>query len=107
MMLSINFLHYFIERDTLRDYLTEVYDIERLVGRVSFGNVNAKDLVQLKHSIAQIPAIKALLQSIEHEAIAHFNALEPLDDLLQVLSDSLVDEPPLSVKEGGLFKSRI
>ncbi|UXS56715.1 DNA mismatch repair protein MutS [Staphylococcus delphini] len=99
------FLHYFIERDTLRDYLTEVYDIERLVGRVSFGNVNAKDLVQLKHSIAQIPAIKALLQSIEHEAIAHFNALEPLDDLLQVLSDSLVDEPPLSVKEGGLFKS--
>ncbi|WP_390569443.1 DNA mismatch repair protein MutS, partial [Staphylococcus pseudintermedius] len=85
--------------------LTEVYDIERLVGRVSFGNVNAKDLVQLKHSIAQIPAIKALLQSIEHEAIAHFNALEPLDDLLQVLSDSLVDEPPLSVKEGGLFKA--
>lgn len=61
--------------------------------------------MQLKHSIAQIPAIKALLQSIEHEAIAHFNALEPLDDLLQVLSDSLVDEPPLSVKEGGLFKA--
>ncbi|RIL82140.1 DNA mismatch repair protein MutS, partial [Staphylococcus equorum] len=53
------FLNHFIERDTLRNYLTEVYDIERLVGRVSFGNVNAKDLVQLKHSIAQIPHIKA------------------------------------------------
>ncbi|CAM2763632.1 DNA mismatch repair protein MutS [Staphylococcus schleiferi] len=99
------FLQYFIERDTLRNYLTEVYDIERLVGRVSFGNVNAKDLIQLKHSIAQIPSIKALLQTIEHEAIAHFNALEPLDDLLQLLEDSLVNEPPLSVKEGGLFKS--
>ena len=84
------FLQYFIERDTLRNYLTEVYDIERLVGRVSFGNVNAKDLIQLKHSIAQIPSIKALLQTIEHEAIAHFNALEPLDDLLQLLEDSLV-----------------
>ncbi|MDR5602551.1 DNA mismatch repair protein MutS [Staphylococcus coagulans] len=99
------FLQYFIERDTLRNYLTEVYDIERLVGRVSFGNVNAKDLIQLKHSIAQIPSIKTLLQTIEHEAIAHFNALEPLDDLLQLLEDSLVNEPPLSVKEGGLFKS--
>ncbi|UXR70437.1 DNA mismatch repair protein MutS [Staphylococcus sp. IVB6246] len=99
------FLNYFIERSTLRDYLTEVYDIERLVGRVSFGNVNAKDLVQLKHSIAQIPAIKALLQTIDHEAIAHFNALEPLEDLLAVLEKSLVNEPPLSVKEGGLFKS--
>lgn len=99
------FLQYFIERDTLRDYLTEVYDIERLVGRVSYGNVNAKDLVQLKHSIAQIPSIKSLLQSIAHDAIAHFNALEPLDDLLDVLQNSLVDEPPLSVKEGGLFKS--
>lgn len=99
------FLNAFIERDTLRDYLTEVYDIERLVGRVSYGNVNAKDLVQLKHSIAQIPSIKALLQSIEHESIAHFNALEPLDDLLQTLESSLVNEPPLSVKEGGLFKT--
>ncbi|MBI5974937.1 DNA mismatch repair protein MutS [Staphylococcus canis] len=99
------FLEYFIERDTLRDYLTEVYDIERLVGRVSYGNVNAKDLVQLKHSIAQIPSIKSLLQSIEHESIAHFNALEPLDDLLEVLENSLVDEPPISVKEGGLFKT--
>lgn len=98
------FLNHFIERDTLRNYLTEVYDIERLVGRVSFGNVNAKDLVQLKHSIAQIPHIKALLQSIDSKAIAHFNDLEPLDDLLQTLQDSLVDEPPLSVKEGGLFK---
>ncbi|MCS4486326.1 DNA mismatch repair protein MutS [Staphylococcus americanisciuri] len=99
------FLNYFIERDTLREYLTEVYDIERLVGRVSFGNVNAKDLVQLKHSIAQIPAIKALLQSIDHEAITHFNALEPLEDLLSILEQSLVNEPPLSVKEGGLFKT--
>lgn len=98
------FINYFIERDTLRQYLTEVYDIERLVGRVSFGNVNAKDLVQLKHSIAQIPNIKALLQTIDSDAIAHFNALEPLDDLLETLQNSLVDEPPLSVKEGGLFK---
>ncbi|WP_457826686.1 hypothetical protein, partial [Staphylococcus aureus] len=57
-----------------------------------------------KHSIAQIPHIKALLQSIDSKAIAHFNDLEPLDDLLQTLQDSLVDEPPLSVKEGGLFK---
>lgn len=97
-------INHFIARDTLRSYLNEVYDIERLVGRVSFGNVNAKDLVQLKHSIAQIPHIKALLETIDSDAVAHFNALEPLDDLLHTLQESLVDEPPLSVKEGGLFK---
>ncbi|PTH58579.1 DNA mismatch repair protein MutS [Staphylococcus agnetis] len=97
-------MDHFIARDTLRSYLNEVYDIERLVGRVSFGNVNAKDLVQLKHSIAQIPHIKALLETIDSDAVAHFNALEPLDDLLHTLQESLVDEPPLSVKEGGLFK---
>ncbi|MEJ7291458.1 DNA mismatch repair protein MutS, partial [Staphylococcus epidermidis] len=53
------FINRFIERDTLRNYLNQVYDIERLVGRVSYGYVNARDLIQLKHSISEIPNIKA------------------------------------------------
>ncbi|MGZ1658213.1 DNA mismatch repair protein MutS [Staphylococcus argenteus] len=98
------FSKHFIERDALRNYLNQVYDIERLVGRVSYGNVNARDLIQLKHSISEIPNIKALLNSMNQETIEQVNQLEPLDDLLEVLEQSLVEEPPISVKDGGLFK---
>src|SRR5699024_2919595 len=98
------FIDYFIERDTLREHLNQVYDIERLVGRVSYGNVNARDLIQLKHSISEIPNIKQLLDSLDTKTTAQFNALEPLDELLALLENSLKEEPPISVKEGGLFK---
>lgn len=98
------FITHFIERDTLRSYLNQVYDIERLVGRVSYGNVNARDLIQLKYSIMEIPNIKALLNDFNEKMPAHFEALEPLDDLLAVLENSIVEEPPISVKDGGLFK---
>ncbi|MER2035528.1 DNA mismatch repair protein MutS, partial [Mammaliicoccus vitulinus] len=94
----------FIERDELRSYLNMVYDIERLVGRVSYGNVNAKDLVQLNYSIKQIPYIKEIIERLDSHSIDRFKALEPLKDLEQLLEDSLVEDPPLSVKEGGIFK---
>lgn len=99
-----SFINHFIERDTLRGYLNQVYDIERLVGRVSYGNVNARDLIQLKHSISEIPNIKSLLESMNDVASNQFSSLEPLEDLLQLLEDSLIEEPPISIKDGGLFK---
>ncbi|WP_145395597.1 DNA mismatch repair protein MutS [Staphylococcus cohnii] len=98
------FIDFFIERDTLREHLNRVYDIERLVGRVSYGNVNARDLIQLKHSISEIPNIKQLLDGLDTETTEQFKALEPLDELLTLLENSLKEEPPISVKEGGLFK---
>ncbi|WJP98732.1 DNA mismatch repair protein MutS [Macrococcus bovicus] len=90
----------FIERDALREHLAEVYDIERLVGRVSFGNANAKDLIQLKYSIEQLPKINQVLQSI---------GLTEVDDcevmsLVQLL-ESLEEEAPISIKDGGIFKT--
>ncbi|PNZ69861.1 DNA mismatch repair protein MutS [Staphylococcus croceilyticus] len=99
-----SFINHFIERDTLRGYLNQVYDIERLVGRVSYGNVNARDLIQLKHSISEIPNIKSLLEEMDSTTSEQFSALEPLEDLLKVLEDSLIEEPPISVKDGGIFK---
>lgn len=99
-----SFIDHFIERDTLRGYLNQVYDIERLVGRVSYGNVNARDLIQLKHSISEIPNIKSLLEQMNSVTTTQFSTLEPLEDLLTVLEDSLVEEPPISVKRWGLFK---
>lgn len=99
------FINHFIERDTLRNYLNQVYDIERLVGRVSYGNVNARDLIQLKHSISEIPNIKTLITGLNDNLATQFQALEPLDELLALLEDSLVEEPPISIKDGGLFKA--
>ncbi|MDT3983615.1 DNA mismatch repair protein MutS, partial [Staphylococcus ureilyticus] len=90
------FIDFFIERDTLREHLNQVYDIERLVGRVSYGNVNARDLIQLKHSISEIPNIKQLLDRLDTETTEQFKALEPLDELLALLENSLKEEPPIS-----------
>ncbi|WP_323702508.1 DNA mismatch repair protein MutS [Mammaliicoccus sp. Dog046] len=94
----------FIERDELRSYLNMVYDIERLVGRVSYGNVNAKDLVQLNYSIKQIPYIKSIIERLDVDSIERFKALEPLEELEALLEDSLIEDAPISVKEGGIFK---
>lgn len=98
------FVNHFIERDELRSYLNMVYDIERLVGRVAYGNVNAKDLVQLNYSIKQIPYIKEIIDRLDDQTVKRFEALEPLKDLELLLEESLIEDPPLSVKEGGIFK---
>lgn len=93
----------FILRHQLREALTHVYDIERLAGRVQFGNVSAKDLVQLKYSLEQLPMIQSLLK--EHDEVIrtldNIDALQPLYDMLEA---SLLDEAPTSIKDGGIFK---
>ncbi|MFC6291608.1 DNA mismatch repair protein MutS [Macrococcus epidermidis] len=93
----------FILRHNLREALTHVYDIERLAGRVQFGNVNAKDLIQLKYSLEQLPRINELLQPFQH-IVSGLDGIQSLAPLYQMLEDSIVDEPPVTIKEGGIFK---
>lgn len=93
----------FILRHNLREALTHIYDIERLAGRVQFGNVNAKDLIQLKYSLEQLPRINELLQPFQH-IISGLDGIRSLAPLYQMLEDSIVDEPPVTIKEGGIFK---
>lgn len=93
----------FILRHNLREALTHVYDIERLAGRVQFGNINAKDLIQLKYSLEQLPRINELLQPFQH-IISGLDGIQSLAPLYQMLEDSIVDEPPVTIKEGGIFK---
>jgi len=97
------FLANYFEREDLRNLLKEVYDLERLAGRVAFGNVNARDLVQLKKSLQQVPSIDELCQSLQNE---HFlsERLDACDDLTQLLDLAIVENPPLSVKEGNIIK---
>ncbi|MGE7200838.1 DNA mismatch repair protein MutS [Bacillus haynesii] len=93
------------EREDLREQLKEVYDLERLAGRVAYGNVNARDLIQLKESLKQVPAIKQLVGSLDHpKAKARAEKIDPCGDLLNLLEDALYENPPLSLKEGNLIK---
>jgi DNA mismatch repair protein MutS len=98
-------LERFFERQDLRERLKEVYDLERLAGRVAFGNVNARDLIQLKKSLQQIPVLRHLVESMENEATDELVAeLDPCEDLTDLLEQALVDNPPLSIKEGSIIR---
>jgi len=99
------FMTHFMEREQLREMLKSVYDLERLAGRIAFGNVNAKDLVQLRTSLKKLPDIKDVLQSINNKEIINLTKkLDYPEHLLDLLEDSLVDDPPISIKEGSIIK---
>ncbi len=89
----------FILKDDLCNLLFEVYDLERLSGRIAFGNANAKDLLQLKTSLKVLPQIKEILQKINF-----YKTFEPVNDLYDLLEESIYENPPLSIKEGYLIK---
>lgn len=89
----------FILCEDLRKNLYEVYDLERLSGRIALGNANARDLIQLKNSLRILPAIKDILQNI-----GFYHDIDTLDSLYQLLNSSIYEEPPISLKEGYLIK---
>lgn len=95
----------YFERADLREALTKVYDMERLVGRVSFGNVNGRDLLQLKSSLQQTPLILQLLAGINQgEWNELFTDLEPMDDLVEKIDRAIDEDAPLQITEGNVIK---
>ncbi|MFD2443625.1 DNA mismatch repair protein MutS [Bacillus sp. CGMCC 1.16607] len=99
------FMQHYFERQELREKLKEVYDLERLAGRVAFGNVNARDLIQLKKSLTQIPFLKQILHSIGFEIATNIaEKLNPCEEVTDLLERALVENPPLSVKEGNMIR---
>ncbi len=92
-------------RDELREYLNPVYDLERLIGKVSYQSVNPRDLLALKNSLAMMPHIKTVLNNINDP---HLTAIkEEIDDLRDVtglIEDSICEEAPMLVHEGGIIK---
>lgn len=96
--------NHYMERQELREKLKQVYDIERLAGRVAFGNVNARDLVSLKTTLWQIPDIIHILQSIsDPEMQRRAKNLDPCTELADMIDRAIIETPPLSVKEGESF----
>ena len=96
--------HYF-ERNNIQQELIKVYDLERLAGRVAYGSVNGRDLIQLKTSLLQVPKIKYTLETLDAPAFADLEKqLDPLSDVASLIENSIVEDPPISVTDGGVIK---
>lgn len=103
---SVDELHnniYFTEE--LRESLKDIYDIERIVGKVSNKNVNAKDLVSLNLSLKKLPEIKEKLSTSKSDLLNYwYNRLDTLEDISTLLSNALIDDPATSIKEGNIIR---
>ena len=96
----------FFEREDIIQGLTKVYDLERLAGKVSFGSVNARDLLQLKQSLEQIPYLRQILTGIDQgqwQMLLH--DLNPMNDLVDLIEQAIDEEAPLQLNEGNLIKT--
>lgn len=95
----------FMIRMELRESLKKVYDIERLSGKIALGTVNCRDLIALKNSISQIPYIKNFLSELESQETKEIcEKLDNLDDIYELIEKAIIDDPPVTVKEGGIIK---
>lgn len=96
----------FILREDLRTSLQEIYDLERLVGRVAFGNANGRDMVALKTSLRQVPQIKELCACSGSSTLQGIAAsMDEAKDLADMIDTAVADDPPVSVRDGGIIKA--
>lgn len=95
----------YVAKEEIKESLKTVYDLERIIGRISVGNANAKDLVQLRRSLANIPNFKKNVMALgTDDAISFANVIDTHEKLYDLLDKALVDDPPLQIKEGGMIK---
>lgn len=94
-----------ILRGDILKVLKRVYDIERLAGKISYGNANARDMISLKNSLSNLPELKQILSMTNCNMLKKlYNKLDDLKDIYELIEKSIVDEPPISVKDGGIIK---
>ena len=94
-----------ILRGDIIDLLKKVYDIERLAGKISYGSANGRDLISLKNSAQQLPEIKKVLSNAKSELLSELHSeLDVLKDVYSLINKTIVEEPPIAIKEGGLIK---
>ena len=94
-----------ILRGDVVDALKKVYDIERLAGKISYGNANGRDMISLKNSVKQLPEIKKVLSTTVAGLLKEiYENIDTLNDIYEIIEKSIVDEPPIGVKDGGIIK---
>ena len=95
-------------RGDIIENLKKVYDIERLAGKMAYGNANARDMVTLKNSLFKLPEIKEVLSTCKSDLLKDlYENLDELQDVYQLIEKSIIDDPPMTVKEGGIIKLRL
>ena len=95
----------YISREELCEYLNPIYDLERLIGRISYRTANPRDLIAFGNSLAMLPYIKQILKEFSGELLKNLEAaLDPLADLKELIDKAIVEEPPITVREGGIIK---
>ena len=94
-----------VSRDEIREYLNPIYDLERLLGKVSYGSANPRDLIAFRNSLQMLPAIKTVVSGFRKEYLQELALqIDPLEDLHQLIDASILEEPPIATKEGGIIK---
>lgn len=92
-------------REELREYLNSVYDLERLITRITYQSANPRDLTAFANSLAMLPSIRYILQDFHSPLLQTIcEELDPLEDLCRLLKDAIIEEPPLAMKEGGIIR---
>ena len=94
-----------ITREEIREYLNPVYDLERLIARVTYQTANPRDLIAFRNSIHMLPPIRLLLSDFHCPLLTDiYNRLDTLDDLYELIYEAIDEEPPITVHEGGILK---
>ena len=92
-------------RGDVIENLKKVYDIERLAGKMAFGNANARDMITLKNSLYKLPDVKNILKGCKSDYLMElYERLDKLQDIHVLIENSIVDDPPMTIKEGGIIK---
>ena len=94
-----------VVRDEIREYLNPVYDLERLLGKVSYKTANPRDLLAFRNSLSMLPHIKTVLGECTAEYLMKIeDETDALEDICALIQDSIIEEPPISIREGGIIK---
>lgn len=100
-----SFVNAFIARKEIGELLKEVYDLPRLIARIGYGNANGKDLVQLARSLKVVPSIKDALNNSNDQLLINLSTkLNSLDNIVNLIDSAIVENPPFSIKEGGIIR---
>lgn len=92
-------------REEIREYLNPIYDLERLLGKVSYKTANPRDLIAFRNSLRMLPHIKTLLADFDAEYLVEINRqMDDLEDIFALIDSSITEEPPIAIKEGGIIK---
>ena len=99
------FCQYAVSRDEIREYLSSIYDLERLLGKISYKTANPRDILAFRNSLRMLPHIKTVLADLDSRLLKNLNAdIDSLTDLYELTEQAILEEAPISLRDGGIIK---